>query len=114
VVDAQLVDQGQVLVDGVDAEAAGVVDRPQHHLLPADEDAAGVGLVEAAEDLDQGRLAGAVVADQPQHLAPAEAEVHVAQGGDPAEPLGHVLDPQGLAPGAGGHHVLPARRSRDR
>src|SRR4029450_10477773 len=97
VVDAQLVDQGQVLVDGVDAEAPGVVDGAQRHLLAADEDPAGVGLVEAAEDLDQGRLAGAVVADEAEHLALAEAQVDVAEGGDPAEALGRVLDPQGLA-----------------
>src|SRR4029453_15728849 len=117
VVDAQLVDQGQVLVDGVDAEGPGVVDGPEHDLLAAHEDAAGVGLVEAAEDLDQGRLAGAVVADEAEHLAPAQAQVDVAEGGDPAEPLGHVLDPEGLASGAAGargHQVLPARRSLDR
>ena len=42
--------------------------------------------------------------------APAQAQVDLAKRGDPAEPLGHVLDPQGLA----GHQVLPARRSRDR
>jgi hypothetical protein len=114
VVDAQLVDQGQVLVDGVDPERAGVVDRPEHHLLAAHEEAAGVGLVEAADDLDQGRLAGAVVADEAEHLALAQAQVDVAEGGDPAEALGHVLDPEGLAVAAGGHQVRPARRSLER
>jgi hypothetical protein len=115
VVDAQLVDQGQVLVDGVDPEGAGVVDRLEHDLLAAHEDAAGVGLVEAAEDLDQGRLAGAVVADQAEHLAPAQAQVDVGQGGHPAEALGHVLDPEGLPVGdAGAGHARPARRSLDR
>jgi len=117
VVDAQLVDQGQVLVDGVDAEAAGVVDGLEHDLLAAHEDPARVGLVEAAEDLDEGRLAGPVVADQAQHLAPAQVQVDVTEGGDAAEALGDVLDPEGLAARtarAGGHQVLPARRSLER
>ena len=114
VVHAQLVDQGQVLVDGVDPERAGMVDRLEHDLLAVDEDAAGVGLVEAADDLDQGRLAGAVVADEAEHLAPAQAQVDVGQGGDPAEALGHVLDPEGLAVRGAGGHVRPARRSLDR
>ena len=90
-----------------------MVHRPEGDLLAGHEDAAGVGLVEAAEDLDQGRLAGAVVADQPEHLAPVQVQVDVGQGGDPAEALDDVLDPEGLA-GGGGHEILPARRSRDR
>ena len=93
-----------------------MVDGLEHDLLAADEDPAGVGLVEAADDLDQGRLAGAVVADQAEHLAPVQAQVDVGQGGDPAEALGDVLDPQGLAVGrgVGARHVRPARRSLDR
>jgi hypothetical protein len=114
VVDAQLVDQGQVLVDGVDPERPGMVDRLEHDLLALHEELAGVGLVEAADDLDQGRLASAVVADQAEHLALVQAQVDVAESGDPAEALGHVLDPEGVAAAVAGHQVLPARRSLDR
>ena len=67
--DGEARDQGEILVDGVDAERPRVVDRAQLHLLAVDEDLAAVGLLEAGEDLDQRRLAGAVVADQPEHLA---------------------------------------------
>ena len=91
-----------------------MVDGLEHDLLAADEDPAGVGLVEAADDLDQGRLAGAVVADEAEHLAPAQAQVDVGQGGDPAEALGHVLDPEGLAVGGAVHQARPVRRSLDR
>jgi hypothetical protein len=107
VVDAQLVDQRQVLVDGVDAQRPGVVHRPQRQRLTVEEDLARVRLVEAAEDLHQGRLAGAVVADQPEHLALVEVQAHVAQRGQRPEPLGDVLDPQDLR----GHQVRPALRS---
>ena len=48
----------------------------------------------AGEDLDERGLAGAVVADQPQHLALAQVHAHVAQRGDRAEALGEVLDAQ--------------------
>src|SRR5919109_1230489 len=91
------------------SERAGVVDRPDRDLLAVDVDPAGVGLVEAADDLDEGRLAGAVVADQPEHLAAAQAQVDVGQGGDAAEALGDVLDLEGLAAAVAvaGHQVLP-------
>jgi hypothetical protein len=68
--------QGQVLVDRLDAELArlgrvGDVDR-----LPVDQDVALVGDQGAGEDLDGGRLAGAVVAEQSRDLAGIDAEVH--------------------------------------
>ena len=46
------------------------------------------------EDLDERRLAGAVVADQPEHLALAQVQADVAQRRDRAEALGDVLDAQ--------------------
>ena len=52
--------------------------------------------VEAGEDLHQGRLAGAVVADDAEHLARRDMEVHVAQRGDGAEIL---VDAAGLEDG---------------
>src|SRR5207237_5939402 len=54
---------------------------------------AGVGVVDARDDLDQRRLAGAVVADDRVHLVGAEREVGVAEGIHATEVL---LDPARL------------------
>ena len=94
VVDRQLVDQRQILVDGVDPVSAGVVDALWRIRLALEPHRPGVLLVKAADDLDERRLAGAVVAQQPQNLALAEMEVDVAQGRDRAKALGDVLDAQ--------------------
>ena len=49
--------------------------------------------MEAAQDLQQRRLAGAVVAQEAQNLAAPQTQIDVAQGDDPAEPLADALDP---------------------
>ncbi len=69
VVDRQFVDQRQVLIDGVDPFRARVVDAFRRVRLPVQEHLPAVLALEAAEDLDQRRLARAVVAEQAQHLA---------------------------------------------
>ena len=51
------------------------------HLLAVDLDRAGVGLVDAGEDLHQRRLAGAVLPDEAEHLAGAQLEVGVVEHG---------------------------------
>ena len=78
-----------VLVDGLDRQVVrhahrivGEVDLPV-----ADEDAPGGRLQHAGHHLDQRRLAGAVVADQPDDLVAADGEVDVAQRLDGAEIL---------------------------
>jgi hypothetical protein len=58
--------------------------------LAADDDVARVLLVEAAQDLDEGALAGAVVADEPEHLPRAQDEVDTAEDDERAEALGHA------------------------
>ena len=73
------------------AERAGVVDALGLVRLAAQEHLALVGLLEAADDLHQRRLAGAVVAEQPQHLALAQVQADVAQRDDRPEALGDVL-----------------------
>ena len=45
-----------------------------------DEDLALVGLVRTGEDLDQRRLAGAVLAEQAVHLAGTDLEVDAVEG----------------------------------
>ena len=104
-------DQREILVDGVDPERARVVDRAEVHLLAVDEDPAGVGPVEPAQDLDQRRLAGAVVADQAEALSLAEAERDVDEGRDGAEALRDALDPD-RGGRLGAHCSLPRFRRR--
>ena len=109
-VDAQLVHQCQVLEDRLDAVLASVLDRAQPDLLALYEDATVVGLVEPRQDLDQRGLAGAVVADEAEDLAPAKVHIHAPQCRYRAEAHRDVLDPQhvlGVGPILGldvGHH----------
>ena len=60
-------------------------------MLAADLDLAGVGLVDAGEDLDQGRLAGAVAADQRVDRAPLQLQKNVVQGLSCPERLRHTV-----------------------
>src|SRR2546430_9662295 len=77
VVDGELVDQGQVLVDDVDAERPRRVHRLERHLLAVQQYPARVGWLEAAEDLQQCGLARAVVPEQGEHLALLQMDVDV-------------------------------------
>ena len=52
-----------------------------------DADLALVGGIDAGEHLDQRRLAGAVVAEQPEHLAGGEVDVDLLDGVHAAEGL---------------------------
>ena len=111
VIDGQLVDQREVLEDRVDALGPGVVDAFRLVGLAVQEHAPAVLLLEAGDDLDQRRLARAVVAEQAEHLALAQRQVDVAQRRDRAEALGDVLDAQHLlAPRPGA--LAPAHRDR--
>ena len=85
--DVAHVDQREVLEHRRDAQLArrvrvGDPDRPA-----ADLELAAVRLMNAAQDLDQGRFAGAVVADDRQHLALEHVDVDVLQGADVTEAL---------------------------
>ena len=62
---AQRLDEPEVLVDEAEAELAELPGRErQPHLLAVDPELAGVGRVEAGEDLDQRRLARAVLPEE--------------------------------------------------
>ena len=51
-------------------------------------DLAGIGPVDAGEDLHQRRLAGAVLADERDDLAARDVEVHLVQRDDAGKTLG--------------------------
>jgi hypothetical protein len=81
------VDQHEVLVHHADAERDRVA-RVADACRPAlDLDLAAVGLVEAVQDRHQGRLAGAVLADDAVHAARGHRERDVAVGVHRAEAL---------------------------
>ena len=105
--DGQALDQVELLVDGGDAErpwrpAGGDSGRR----LAVPRDPALVGLVDAGEHLDQGRLAGAVLAEQAVHLAGAHVEVDAAEGPD----AGEALDDAGASPAAARRRCLELMR----
>ena len=79
--DGEVREQSRFLVNHGDAERAGLggpVDQGGHTL---EQDRAAVRLVDAGQDLDQGALAGTVLADQAVDLAGAQVHRDVGQGG---------------------------------
>jgi hypothetical protein len=119
--DGQFVDEGEVLVDGLDAKGSGLGDGAEVHLLALYEEPAPVGAVEARDRLEQRALAGAVVPDQAEHLAPLDVHVHALEYLDGPESLDEVLGAQevptrgravGGAVASVPHQTLPEPRRR--
>jgi hypothetical protein len=93
--DGQLGDVLQLLVDDGHAGRDGVAGRREVALLAVDEQPAAVGLVLAAEDLQQRALAGAVLAEQAHDLARPRLEADPVQRLDAGEHLADVVELQG-------------------
>jgi len=85
---AQVGDQVQFLVDDTDANALHARGSRLGDALVGEDKLAGIGLVCAGEDLDQGGLARAVLADEGMDLTGVDFEVHVVQGKHARKPLG--------------------------
>ena len=81
---------------------------------PVDPDLALVQLVHPADALDQGRLAGAVVAEQGQHLPGVDLEVDTVEGHDGAEQLRRTGTPSTGCRARRGAHASLACRLRNR
>ncbi len=86
--DVEVVAQRQVLVDDGDAEFLGVVRPVDLHRLALPLDGALVDGMHPGDGLDQGGLAGAVVADEGDDLTGADLQVDVGERLDGAEPFG--------------------------
>ena len=85
--DVQVVAEREILVDDLDAERGGVLRLVDRHVLALEPELAGVRLVDPGDRLDEGRLAGAVVADERHHLARIGEEVDVDERLDGPEAL---------------------------
>ena len=93
---------GEILVDGRDAVVKRLARGGEVDLLAVDLQGAVVVRMQAGDDLDQRRLAGAVVAEHPRDLARPDREVDALERPDGAVALADVdhLD-QGFALGQG-------------
>ena len=87
--DREIGEDHRLLVDGRDAEPLRVLGRGDADRLTVDADLAGVLLLDAGHDLDQGRLAGAVFAEEGVDLAAIERQGDVLEGQSCAELLGN-------------------------
>jgi hypothetical protein len=75
----------------------------QPHRLALQDDPAAGRLMHTGDELDQRRLAGAVVANQRDDLARADVERHAFQRDDPAELLAYLLERHHRSRGHCGH-----------
>ena len=81
---AEVGEEGRLLVDDGEPGVAGVVGGVEVDRRAAHEHLAAVAAHDAAEDLDERRLAGAVLAHEPAYLAGPDGQVAVAQRADGA------------------------------
>ena len=77
--DIEVVAQREILVHDLDPELGRVLRPVDAHLPAVEEDLPRVIAVDPCHALDEGRLAGTVVADEGHHLAGTHLEVDVGQ-----------------------------------
>ena len=99
----EVVAEREVLVDGCDAERGGVAGSGDLDLLALEEHAPFVGQLDAGDRLDQGGLAGAVVADDRHDLTCVQVEVDVLERLNLAEALADALGLQKRRIAVAGH-----------
>jgi hypothetical protein len=88
-------DEAELLVDHGDAKVLGGLGRGNGDRLAGELNHPFVRLVDAIEDLHQGRLAGAILADQGVDLAAGDLEVDPLEGANAGERFGDALDAEG-------------------
>ena len=77
--DAEIAEQVQFLVDEGDALPGRLARTFRPKILAVEDDAPGIHLVDAADDVHRRRLAGAVLADEPENPARLQREADVVQ-----------------------------------
>ena len=85
-------DQAEFLVDGDDARPLGLLRARRLEFHAVEDDAAARRRLHARQNLEQGGLAGAVLAKQAEDLAAPDLERDIVQRRDAGEMLGHALD----------------------
>ena len=90
--DRQIREQRGLLEDDGDAGRVRLRGRVEDDLLAVDQHPPAVGPVHAGEDLDERRLAGAVLADERVRLAAAQLDPAVLERAHRAEALARVVD----------------------
>ena len=93
--DGQIVDQGHFLKRRLDAEHVGAGGSPDGHVVAEYVNAAGVLADQPGQNLDEGGLAGAVLADQRADLTLRNGEGDVVEGDGRVKPLGKAFDRDG-------------------
>ena len=86
--DVEIVENVELLMDEGDAEAHRIVDVLDLDGFVGKDDFSGVGLVDAAEDFHQGRLASAVFAAQADDFGLADIEIDIIERDDARESFG--------------------------
>jgi hypothetical protein len=85
--DAQVGEERRLLEDDRDARGLRLLGVVEDRLLPVEHEPPRIGPVDAGEDLDEGRLAGAVLPDEAVHLTREELDVAVHERPHGAEAL---------------------------
>ena len=89
--DVEIVEDAQLLMNKLDAERAGFARRTYLGSLAIDLHRAAVACDGAAQDLHQGRLAGAILTNQRDDLTGADAQADVIERDDAGESLADSL-----------------------
>ena len=92
--EGDVAERGEPRQQRVRLEDHGAVERRAGDLAPVHDDGAGIGRFQPGEDVEDGGLAAAGVADEHDELAPLHAEPHVAEHGPVAVAPGDALDAQ--------------------
>src|SRR5690606_8973407 len=103
-VDRQVTGQREVLVHHLDAQPLRILRAREAHRLALEDQLAVTRHEQPGQDLHQRRFAGAVVADDPEHLARGDVEVYVLERRDGAEIL---ADAPGFEQWRGQAAILP-------
>src|SRR5829696_7958041 len=109
----ELVDEREVLVDGLDAQGARLGDGSEVDLLSFKQDPSVIRTVEACYGLEQGALARPVVPDKSEHFPFPEVHINAFEDRHSTEVLDYALYTQEVRAvrGAVLHHALPAPRN---
>src|SRR5438477_11294914 len=99
-------EQDRALIGAADAATDALVRRQGRHILAEEDDAAAIGAIVAADDIEQRGLAGAVGAEDGQPLAGLDGEGDAFERHQRAERAAHALEHEGVGAAGrrGGRH----------